>query len=177
MTSDDYRIVATTLARFARGYRVSDDDAQEIVAGVLAETIGRGSTAGDTEVRQPGAYLFWTTRNRTLDRLRQASRHPVDSLDNESLDRGHGWYSEDDDGISRMLDRRASSEIIDAALRAAVAANDGVVARVVAVWLELAEELGREPTSREVAPAAETSKTTVTNALRRFKSYLPPGVE
>ncbi len=108
VTSDDYRIVATTLERFARRYRLSEDDAQEVVAGVLAETIERSSTIGDNEVRQPGAYLFWTTRNRVLDRLRQASRRHTESLD-ESLERGHSWYSEDDDAIARLLERRATS--------------------------------------------------------------------
>lgn len=172
-TADDYRIVATTLERFARKFRLSDDEAEEIVAGVLAETIGR-TAAGEVQVRQPAAYLFWTTRNRVLDRLRHASRHPTQSLD-ERFEERNDWYSDEDDAIVRMLEHSATTEIVEGALRAAIAAGDVVVARVVSVWLELAEELGREPTSREVAPEADTSHTTVNNALRRFKRYLPPG--
>lgn len=174
VTADDYRLVSTTLERFARGFRLSDDEAQDVVAGVLAETLGRTSMETDDEVRQPGAFLFWTTRNRVMDRLRRASRHPTEPLDDESLERGRGWYSEEDDAIARLLERSANTEMIRTALQIAVAKNDQVVARVVAVWLELAEELGREPTSREVGPAADTSHTTVSNALRRFKTYLPP---
>lgn len=175
VTGEDYRVVASALERFAKGFRLSGDDAEEVVASVLAEMLGR--TRADRDVRHPGAYLFWTTRNRVLDRLRQESRHPTESLDSESLDRGLGWYSDEDDAIARLLERRATTEMIDAALRAAAAADDQVAVRVVAVWLELAEELGREPTSREVAPEADTSHTTVSNALRRFKTYLRPGVE
>lgn len=177
LMADDYRIVAVTLERFAGQYRLTAHDAQDVVAGVLADTIGTVSRAGADKLRQPGAFLFWKTRNRVLDRLRQANQHPTEPLDNESLERGHRWYSEDDTAIVRLLEREASTELIDAAMRAALAANDDQVARVVAVWLGLAEELGREPTSREVAHIAETSHTAVRNALQRFKGYLPPRVQ
>lgn len=174
-TAADFRLVATTLERYARGFRLTDDDAEEIVAGVLAETISRTAAQNDA-VREPAAYLFWTTRNRALDHLRRAKRHPTESLD-ERVDAGKPWHSDEDDAIVRMLEQGATTEIVESALRAAVAANDLVVARVVSVWIELAEAFGRAPTSREVAPAADTSHTTVGNALRRFTRYLPPADE
>jgi DNA-directed RNA polymerase specialized sigma24 family protein len=170
ITPDDFRLLSATLERFARRFRLSPEDAEDIVGEVLAESVGAGE-----KVRQPGAYLFWTTRNRVVDHLRRARLHPLEPLNNEELERGSGQhYSELDDTVARLLERRATAEIIETALRAAAAAEDWVVVRVVSVWLELAEELGREPTSREVAPEADTSHTTVNNALRRLAAYLPP---
>lgn len=170
--NDDYRIVSSTLIRFARKFGLSPEDAEDAVAETLTGTLAR---ADDRTIRQPGAYLFWTTRNRALDQLRRAQLRPTDPLETEELENRTGrQYSEEDDAIARTLDKRATAEMIDTALRAATAAKDTMVARVVPVWLELAEEHGEAPKSREVAREAETSHTTVNKALQRFRAYLPP---
>jgi hypothetical protein len=44
---------------------------------------------------------------------------------------------------------------------------------VVTVWLDMAQERGKEPSSRRVAERTGVSHTSVNQALRRFRSYFP----
>jgi transcriptional regulator of aromatic amino acid metabolism len=78
-----------------------------------------------------------------------------------------------DDAIAALLDREATAASVQAALTAAVADGADLLAHVVASWLDLAEELGRPPSSREVAPRAGVSHTTVNTMLRELRGYFP----
>jgi DNA-directed RNA polymerase specialized sigma24 family protein len=171
--AQDYEVITTTLLRFLRGLRVPPHDAEEIVSELLTELLGRRVDGTLGTVRYPGAYLFWTSRNRAIDRIRRSQQRPNESI--ELLDQsGARRYSSDDDVFVRTLESHATAATVEAALTAAAAAGDHTVVRVVTIWLDLAEEWGREPTSREVAPEAGTSHTTVNTALRRFRTYLDP---
>jgi DNA-directed RNA polymerase specialized sigma24 family protein len=170
----DYRVVVSTLAIFAQRFGLSREEAAEIAAETVAETFLR-TAAHERQVAQPAAYLFWTTRNRVIDRrrrvrVREHTETPVDDVERVSRNR---YFSTEDDTITRLLDRHASAELVQDALRAASAAGEHLLVRIVTTWLNVAAELGRAPSSREVAPRAEVSHTSVNQALRRLRDYMP----
>jgi hypothetical protein len=80
----------------------------------------------------------------------------------------------DDDEVARLLDRRADSERVRAALRQSVAEDRHDLVRIVRAWLNLASMLGRAPSSREVGAQVGLSHTTVQTALAAFRDYFPP---
>ncbi len=173
IASDDYRVVVSTLTVFAQRFGLSRDEAEEIAAETVAETFLR-TTAHDRQVSQPAAYLFWTTRNRVIDRRRRARVREHAEMSVDDVERvSHHYFSAEDDAITRLLDRHASVELVQDALRAASAAGDHLLVRIVTTWLNVAAELGHAPSSREVAPRAEVSHTSVNQALRRLRDYLP----
>jgi len=138
----------------------------------------RTAAHGRGEVRKPGAYLFWTTRNRVLDRRRRADTREATEMLVDDLEQSVGarYYSRQDDELAQLLDQDATAELLEDALRAAVAAQDHLVVRVVTVWLELAEETGEAPTSRKVAREVGASHTSINQALRRMRAYFPAGI-
>jgi predicted AAA+ superfamily ATPase len=74
--------------------------------------------------------------------------------------------------MSCWFDRNAAAATIVAALRAQIAANDVQPVRIVTEWLDLAEELGQPPSSREVAARAEVSHASVNRALMAFRDAI-----
>jgi DNA-directed RNA polymerase specialized sigma24 family protein len=169
--SGDLRVVVAALARFLAGWRLTREDAEELAQEVIVQTLTLQRQRA-LVIDRPGAYLFSAVRNRALDRLRHERRGQAVVARLE----GGARYSDDDDAVAALLERTATAEAVEFAMRAAGAADDRVAIRVVASWLELAEELGREPTSREVAPVAGVSHTSVNQALRRFRAYFPADV-
>jgi hypothetical protein len=142
----------------------ADDLAQDLLMRILElAREGRGE-----RIARPGAFLWVMARNAAMDRVRRARHAPRLS----DAPTGPPDRPSDDDAIARLLDRAASSDAIARALRAAVADDDHLAVRVVAAWLDLADERGEAPTSREVAPRAGVSHTTVNHALARFRAYL-----
>lgn len=170
---EDYQLVLATLSRFALGFGLSRSDAEELAAEALAEVFVRSTDESKDPIRQPVGYLFWTTRNRVFDRHRRARARDETELRSDESGGGLGvrYYSQEDDALVRLLDSDASADQLDDALRAAAAADDMLVVRVVAAWLELAEELDKAPTSREVGPKVGVSHTSVNQALRRLRTY------
>lgn len=128
----------------------------------------RSATAAAAPIREPAGYLFWTTRNRIVDRHRRTQARGESELRPERVRR---YYSDEDDAIAQILDREASADLLEDALRAARAAEDHVVIAVVIAWLELAQKRMGAPRSREVAVLAEVSHTSVNKALVRFRKY------
>lgn len=172
VSSDDYRVVLKTLTRYAHGFGLSEADAEDVASVAVSEAVTRAFDPNRSGVQSPGAYLFWMTRNRALDARRRARSQDVELFADDSYGtRSALYYSEEDDEISRLLERRASAEMLEDALRAAAAADDRVLVRVVSAWLDLAETSGRTPRSREVAQEADVSHTTVNQTLRRLRSY------
>lgn len=118
-------------------------------------------------VRHPAALLLVIARRLALDQLRSAWVQRTEPLPEELLE-----VPGDDDAIAALLSRDATAEVIADAMRTAAQQGDDVAVRCVAVWLDLAEQHGAAPTSREVAALASVSHTTVAVALARFRRYL-----
>jgi DNA-directed RNA polymerase specialized sigma24 family protein len=160
--------LALTLAR-SYGFVESDagDAAQDAIVSLLEAAGGEDSPVD--RIRNPAAYLTWLARNRAIDRLRgRAYEAPADFEEHP-----HAPHGRDDERIAALLDRSATASVIEAAMRTALEAHDGLAVRVVTAWLDTAEALGKPPSSREVAKRAGVSHTSVNAALRRFRSYFP----
>jgi RNA polymerase sigma factor (sigma-70 family) len=148
--------------------RLSDADAadaaQEAVIALLERTL---DPAGEP-VRNPAAFLTWLTRNRAIDRLRVQTRRSAEPFEAATEHLGG-----DDEAIARLFDRAATTQRVESALRVALEHDDAQTVRMVTIWLDQAEATGAAPSSREIAAQAGVSHTTVNQALRRFRSYLP----
>lgn len=169
--SADFRSVTAVLARFVSAFGVSAEDADEVAQEAVIDAHRRGLGA----IANPGAFLFWTARNRAIDWGRRSQRTSrVETLTGDVEDPLLGArYSAEDDAIAAIFEDDATAEMLELALTAANAAGDSLVSRVVGAWLEVANQTGKAPTSREVAEKAALSHTSVNQALRRFRNYFP----
>jgi DNA-directed RNA polymerase specialized sigma24 family protein len=153
------------------GFGLSHDAAEEIAQ----ETVVHAYTQDLRRIENPGGFLFWIARNRAIDHLRRARRSERVEILAWDVEKAApmAHYSAEDDAIATLLAHDGTADLVEHALRAANAADDALVARVVGAWLELADRLGRAPSSREVAPQAAVSHTSVNQALKRFRGYFP----
>lgn len=164
--------LATLLDGVARVLRASygvEIEIEELAQDAVTKFLELAATDVEkvTRIRKPAAYLIRLAQNLAIERARADSRS-IGVTSTEDLD----TLPTNDDAIAALLDAVATARVVEAAMRAAVAADDHVAVRVVAEWLDLAQESGRAPSSRGVAQRASISHTSVNNALRRFREYL-----
>jgi DNA-directed RNA polymerase specialized sigma24 family protein len=118
-------------------------------------------------------YLIEIARNLGKDLARKDFRGRELPTDWADLAAGSPPVPVDDDEIARLLDARADSERVRAALRRSVVDGRHDLVRIVRAWLNLASKLGRSPSSREVGAQVGLSHTTVQTALVAFRGYFP----
>lgn len=114
----------------------------------------------------PAGYLLVTAINVARS---MARKPPLPVPDLDAIDANVA----DVDRYTELLDQLASGDSVREALRTAAARRDYTTVNVVGSWLDLAARLGTAPSSRQVATELGMSKTSVANALDRFRSYLP----
>jgi len=123
----------------------------------------------DGEIRRegnPAAYLLQITRNAAIDHVRKQGK--------EATGQALPDVTGGDDAIAASVDATAGRQAVEAGLRAAWEAGDDTVVQVVLAWLTAAAaEPGTAPSSRKVAQATGLSHTGVSDAMARFKRYLP----
>jgi DNA-directed RNA polymerase specialized sigma24 family protein len=162
-SSNDLEVVVKALERFVRGaypgiaHEAADVAEEAVVRFVQAIRRGRLD-----ENRSPAAYLITIARNEAVSRLRSPRREPVSTLP-----------VQEDPLLYGFLERQAARSDVESAWQKARRRQDTTVLRVVSSWLDLAAQLGRRPTSREVGRKAAVSHTAVRQALERFRSYFP----
>jgi hypothetical protein len=164
--SGDLRAVEAELLRRLSSYEPRVDTeavAQEAILRLLQLL----RSESQERVRHPAALLLVIARRLALDQLRSARVQRTEPLPGELLE-----APGDDDALAALLSRDATAQVVADAMRTAAHRGDYVTVRCVAVWLDLAEQHGAAPTSREVAALASVSHTTVANALARFRRYL-----
>jgi DNA-directed RNA polymerase specialized sigma24 family protein len=171
VSGEDYAAVSRWLVRWLeRAFDFSRPDSEEATQEVLLRVaeLAQASRPAIDAVERPGAYLMRLARNHAIDRTRRAARRDI-ALSEElsAVLPGH------DDAIAALLDATATTAAVRAAMRAAGQAGDRVARQVVRAWLDLAEEVGAAPSSREVGRRVGVSHTTVNHALERFKSFFP----
>lgn len=138
-----------------------EDIAQETLRRFLT-AVGAGRVDPDGS---PAGYLMTIAMNVVRDHLR-GQPDPVPLADfSPAPETGV-------DQVAQLLDGLASADIVRKGLARARADGDHMILEVVSAWLDLAARLGSEPPSRAVAEEVGISKTTVANALARFKRYL-----
>lgn len=139
-----------------------EEAAQEVMVRLLG--MAREGEERDP-VRNPGAFITRIAQNTAIDLLRRGGQHGHEvPLSEEHLE----LRAEDE--LPGLLHRSATHVTVRAAIAGCLADGDFVTVRIVTVWLDLADELGHEPPSREVAVHARVSHTTVNNALQRFRA-------
>lgn len=137
------------------------DVAQEALKRFLT-AVNAGKVDPD---RSPAGYLLVTAVNVTRS---MARKPPLPIPDLEAVEAG----TADVDRVAELLDRLASGETVRHALRLAATQSDYSTIAVVRAWLDLAHKLSAAPSSRQVATELAISKTSVANALTKFRSYL-----
>jgi RNA polymerase sigma factor (sigma-70 family) len=163
-TAEHQRLVEAIRSYLRRW--LSRDEVDDVIADVLLRVFdashrGRLPVAGN-----PVGYLLVMARNAAISHLRRTSREVSAQL----VDLIHTSASDDD--LARGLECQADAEAVRQALRAAVAAGDQTVVRVVTYVLDHLAELGTMPSNRVVANELGLSHTGVAKALTRFREHL-----
>lgn len=163
--ADDFVLVTAELRRNAR--RVFPDlDADDVVQATMARLLKARQNAQGNEIDNAWAYLLGSTRYAALDEIRVRRRR------REMADESVPEMASPDDPVASLLDQAASQQAVIAALSVLVDAGDATTIQIITAWLDLAEELGRAPSTREAAAHARVSHTSVATALRTFKETL-----
>jgi RNA polymerase sigma factor (sigma-70 family) len=145
-------------------------DADDVVQSTMIRLLRR-SEGLETEVENAWGYLLGATRNSAIDAIRAHKRRRevhVEALADDAPSA--------DDAIAALIDRHATHARVLAAMRAAIDAGDEITIPIITKWLDIADELGKAPSTREVASRAGVSHTTVAQALKRFRALLEPDV-
>jgi DNA-directed RNA polymerase specialized sigma24 family protein len=162
VTSADHALVLQTLERilFVRYRALGPDEifdtASEAVARLLRESRRRG-----VPLDNPAGWLRTVAGNIAKEKLEDLG-HFADS-DEEPAD--------EDETLS-VISRLGDQDAFVRALELAIADRDETTVRIVTDWIDLEEELGRSPSSRQVGEKTGYSHTTVNQALSRFGEYL-----
>ena len=167
----DPSALATVLVHLHRRVAVlfPDLDPDDIVQSTVAQLLKRRDRIAATEIENSWGYLLGATRNAALDAIRAMKKRRDTQL---------ALVAEPmpapEDAIAALIDRHATHQRVEAALDAAIQANEDIVP-IITVWLDMAEELGKAPSTREVAKRTGVSHTTVAQALRHFRGRLADG--
>jgi DNA-directed RNA polymerase specialized sigma24 family protein len=148
--------------------RLQAEDAAQSAVVRFTLAVQRGGVRRETAPQ----FLIEIARNLGKDLARKDFR--VRELPTEWAEMALGSPASEDDEVARLLDRRADSERVRAAMRQSVAEGRHDLVRIARAWLNLASMLGRAPSSREVGAQVGLSHTTVQAALVAFREYFPP---
>jgi hypothetical protein len=140
----------------------ADEIAQETFSGLLEHP----QVVARQPIKMPWAYIKQAAVNRAVSLYRSPGSKRTVELD-EAV--AHGTS---EDWVGRLLDQNASHEAVHAAMRRAIEHQDSTTVPVISVWLDMAEELGKAPSTRQVAERAGVSHTTVATAIRRFRALV-----
>jgi DNA-directed RNA polymerase specialized sigma24 family protein len=148
--------------------RLQAEDAAQSAVVRFTVAVQRGGVRRETAPQ----FLIEIARNLGKDLARKDFR--ARELPTEWAEMGLSGPASEDDEVARLLDRRADSERVRAAMRQSVADGRHDLVRIVRAWLNLASMLGRAPSSREVGAQVGLSHTAVQAALAAFREYFPP---
>jgi DNA-directed RNA polymerase specialized sigma24 family protein len=154
--------------QFGGSPRLQAEDAAQSAVVRFTAAVQRGGVRRETAPQ----FLIEIARNLGKDLARKDFRGR--ELPTDWAEMAPNTPPSDDDEVARLLDRRADSERVRAALRQSVAEDRHDLVRIVRAWLNLASMLGRAPSSREVGAQVGLSHTTVQTALAAFRDYFPP---
>ncbi len=163
------RTIKQGLAPFHRVFpTLTVDRWEELVDLSLTRFTDRCIAGKIDRQKNPGGYLVKITQNSAIDYLRREAKRmssgPVPDV------------AANDDAIAASVDALAGRQAVEAGLKAAWESQDDTVVRVVLAWLQVAAEHdGERPSTREVGAIVGLSHTAVSDAMNRFKTYLPEG--
>lgn len=138
-------------------------DAEDVVQATITRLWTRADVG---QIENAWGYLVVATRYMAVDVLRSRKRQP-EVLFEDPPDR-----VSTEDHVAALIDRDASHAAIVEAFELLIDAGDDSTVPIITAWLDLADALGRPPSTREVAPHAGVSHTRVAQALKRFRLAL-----
>jgi RNA polymerase sigma factor (sigma-70 family) len=141
-------------------------DPEDVVQATITRLWTRPEPFRVAQIDNAWGYLVVATRYAAIDALRTRKRQGEVLLEHPP----ERASAEDD--IAALIDRHASHAAVVGAFRALIATGDVATVPIITTWLDLADELGRPPSTREVAPRAGVSHTRVAQALQRFRAAL-----
>jgi DNA-directed RNA polymerase specialized sigma24 family protein len=160
------RHVQSELPRLlSRRVSVEGEDPEDIAQEALRRFLTAVAAGRVDPDGSPAGYLMTIAMNVVRDSLR-GKPNPVPIADFSPAPEA------DVDQVTQLLDGLASADMVRKALARAHADGDQMILEVVSTWLDFAAQLGSAPPSRAVAEEVGISKSTVANALARFKGYL-----
>jgi RNA polymerase sigma factor (sigma-70 family) len=164
----DRRALATVVLHLRRYVQrvFRDTDADDVVQTTITRLLARPDRLAGARIENPWAYLVGATRNAALDALRARRRQHEVSVD-APPDRTPA-----EDSIATFIDRDATHAAVIEAFRLLVAADDPQTVRIITTWLDMADEFGEAPSTRQAAVRAGVSHTTVAYALKRFREAI-----
>lgn len=141
-------------------------DALESADEALTRLLARASDGSGPRIHEALPYLLRTARNVQVDYFRRSRESP--GLEAKSLE-AEGVEDRD---VLRLLDQDATLTSVRAALAQSRKLGDIRTVQVVSAWLDLAQEMERAPSSRDVGQELGVAHTTVQAAMSRFRQYL-----
>ncbi|MCX2968761.1 MULTISPECIES: RNA polymerase sigma factor [Streptomyces] len=149
----------------SRRVQAEDQDPQEVAHEALVRFFAAARAQRLKPGGSPSGYLMIISVNIVRD-ARRGGPEPLPLPDAALLREGDG------DPFARLVDGLAARDTVRRALTRARDKGDAMVLEVVAAWLDLAARTNAAPASRAVAEEVGISKSTVANALLRFRGYL-----
>ena len=164
----DPRALAIVIPELTRTVRriFPDIDADDVVQSTIARLLHRPERIAADEIENPWGYLVGAARNAAIDAIRKRKRRrevEIDAVPDSAAP---------EDSVAELVERNATHAAVVAAMRELVDAGDDFVVPIVTKWLDVADELGRAPSTRQVAARTDVSHTSVATALRRFRDTL-----
>ncbi|MGD9485048.1 hypothetical protein WDH52_17625 [Streptomyces sp. TRM70308] len=149
----------------SRRVQAEGQDPQEVAQEALTRFFAAARAQRVKPDGSPSGYLMIISVNMVRD-ARRGGPEPLPLPDAALL------REDDGDPFARLVDGLASQDTVRRALARARDKGDAMVLEVVAAWLDLAARTNTAPASRAVAEEVGISKSTVANALLRFRGYL-----
>ncbi len=154
-------------AYLTRSFGRSLTEPSDVAAEALVRFLERAQRPSLEPASAPGLITV-IARNIAVDVLRQRRREVVVEDPNAGSDSAAA-----DDEIAALLDRTTDAAAVQVGMEQAFWHGDLEMVRIVRAWLDLAQELGREPKSREAGAALGVSHSTVLRALNEFRAFVP----
>jgi len=176
LTSAELRAVLRLLIGFMRARYpwLSEFALEDIATDAIARVLTGARTGSIKPDGNPGGYLIRTAQNLAIDRMRATQRE-------ELVEPSRMPERISDDAAAAAIESAAVADVGVAAgpadeirrgLAKAAARGDDTACRVVAYLLDEVQTTGQMPTNREAGEELDLSHTAVSDALRRFRSYL-----
>lgn len=163
---DESLIGSTSAANVVLGFLI--EASRDYAADAFLRLIHTLKNRDDAPINSAEAYLRTVLRSSQLDDLRRTSREGA-AVDVETLlEAGQSTLF----GSPTPFDGDEAVEALASVLRRAAAENEPKLVQCAAAWLDLAEELDRNPTSREVGQRLGVSHQTVLNRLDQLRGFL-----
>lgn len=156
LRADLHRVVRRTTSS------LSSEDVSDVADEAIAKFLS-AQQQGRVHRRTALAYIRKIAKNETISRARRIRATSPLEDDQEDVT---------DNAIALIITRGSDAQTVERILAEAAASGNRTRTRVLNTYLDIAQSLGRSPSSRQVALLAEVSHSTVQAVLRQLRKEL-----